>query len=260
MTDTRITGRLGAMWEAYEKVCGRGTRAGRERYWQALAGELTEADVAELERGDLSDPQLVGALDAAYEHLDPAGRDNVMCRRRPSTLVSDAELEARVAQCEATLKEKPADYEARSTRLEALSMLATRRRRDAILAEAAAHRAATRERQGLAPMASSPGWERLLDALSEAAELHRCEGAPWRAGALGEDEGRLTIESSGGDAFTRGLEALVHIASGHLCQGCGAPGRECLPGRELHKKTLCTRCAHEVDAQAAREPVGIPPA
>ena len=113
-----------------------------------------------------------------------------------------------------------------------------------------------RARQGLAPNPENPGWDKLLDALSEAAEIHECQGTPWEAVRLGEDEGRLTIESTGGDAFTQGLEALAHIASGHVCQGCGAPGRECLSGRELQKKTLCAPCEHQANAQATGAPWG----
>ena len=128
-------------------------------------------------------------------------------------------------------------------------MLAVRRKREAILREAARHRAGTRERQGLAPIEECPGWEGLLQALSEAAELHETEDEPWHVTALGETNGRLRIETTGGDAFTRGLEQLAHIASGYICQRCGAAGREFVAGSRLEPRTLCEGCRREADAE-----------
>ena len=252
MTNTRTTGRFGDPFAEDESRSESELEASRERYWKALRGEYTEADIAALEQGDLTEPGLESTLDAAYEHQDPTDRSNIMCWRRPSTFVSEAELEARVRETEAKLKQNPKDYETRVIRLEALATLARYRKREAILREAADHRAGTRERQGLTPMEGYPGWEGLLKALSEAAERHETDGEPWQVTALGETNGLLQIASTGGDGFTRGLEQLAHIASGYICQRCGAPGRECCAGLAVRLSTLCEGCQRKTNAEAVK--------
>ena len=97
MRDTQITGRMGALWEGFEKIADAATQAGRERYWRALAGNITEDEVAELERGDLCDSQVISTLDVAYEHLDPTNVDTDSRRTNAGWLGTNAELETLVA-------------------------------------------------------------------------------------------------------------------------------------------------------------------
>lgn len=251
MSITQPAGRFGALLAQYESGSEKELQAKRERYWKALRGECTDADIAELEAGDLTDPSVTGALEAAYEAQDPSDTDELFLGgRRPSTAVSDAELTARIREAEAELERNPKDSDTRIDRLRALAELALRRKQEAIIGEAAAHRAATRERQGLTAVEDCPGWEHLLNALSEAAELHEPDGAPWQVTALGHSHGRLLIESRGGDGVTRGLELLAHLASGVTCQRCGAAPGERYVG--LWPLRLCEGCRREEDAYIAK--------
>ena len=62
------------------------------------------------------------------------------------------------------------------------------------------HRATVRQSQRLHPVRDYPGWAHLLNALSEAVELHEqhSEAAQWQVTLLAEKLGRLRIEASGG--------------------------------------------------------------
>ena len=249
MSITQPAGRFGALLAQYQNVSEEELHAKRERYWKALRGECTDADIAELEAGDLTDPSVTGALEAAYEAQDPSDTDEVFLGvRRPGTWVSDAKLTARIREAE--LKRNPKDSDMRIDRLRALAELARRRKQEAIISEAAEHRAAPRERQGLTAVEDCPGWEHLLNALSEATELHEPDGEPWQVTALGHSHGRLLIEIRGGDGVTRGLELLAHLASGVTCQRCGAAPGERYVG--VWPLRLCERCQREEDAYIAK--------
>ena len=226
MSNTFRMDRFGGVLAKIESTSEEEMKANRELYWKALRGECTNADIAELEAGDLTDVSVVGTLRAAYEAQDPTDRSRILWCGKPSTAASDAELDARIREAEGKLGKNPTDYETRVIRLEALCELARRGKQEAVLREAGKHRATTRERQGLGRVDDCPGWEALLNALSEAAELHEPGGEPWQVTVLGERDGRLQIESRGGDAVTRGLELLAHVASGYTCQQCGASAGE----------------------------------
>ena len=62
MTNTRMTGRFGDPFAEDESRSESELEASRERYWKALRGEYTEADIAALEQGDLTEPGLVSTL------------------------------------------------------------------------------------------------------------------------------------------------------------------------------------------------------
>ena len=251
MSITQPAGRFGALLAQYENGSEEEIQAKRERYWKALRGECTDADIAELEAGDLTDPSVTGALEAAYEAQDPSyAYEPMLGERWPSTAVGDAALNARIREAEAELERNPKDSERRIVRLQALAKLAWRRKHETIITEAAEHRAATRERQGLTAVEDCPGWEHLLNALSEAVELHEPDGESWQVTALGHSHGRLLIESRGGDGVTRGLELLAHLASGVTCQRCGAAPGERYVG--VWPLRLCERCQREEDAYIAK--------
>ena len=113
------------------------------------------------------------------------------------------------------------------------------------------HRATVRQSQGLHPLRDYPGWAHLLNALSEAVELHEqhSEAVQWSVTVLAEKLGRLRIEASG-DTHTRALEQFVQIVSGHTCQRCGAPGSARKIG--VRRATLCDAC-YPVERAEERE-------
>ena len=63
-----------------------------------------------------------------------------------------------------------------------------------------------------------PGWDRLLDTLSETAELH----APteWVVTFLDENMGRLHFASTGGNTVSEALEAFAAVMSSRACHRC----------------------------------------
>ena len=93
--------------------------------------QFTDAEIAELEtEHDLADLDVTSALEHAYRQQDPDGHTRTWDRDDPDpdTSDNDEELEARVANAEATLKERPKDYVARRERIALLRELAHRRR------------------------------------------------------------------------------------------------------------------------------------
>ena len=122
------------------------------------------------------------------------------------------------------------------------------------------HRIRTRKRQGLVWLASYPGWDPLLDTLSETAELHG--PAAWRVTFLGEKTGRLDFASTGGNTVSGALEACAALMSSRACHRCGAPGQARGYGLMIGEGApiptrLATRCArchgNEERGGAARE-------
>ena len=108
------------------------------------------------------------------------------------------------------------------------------------------HRIRSRKRQGLVWLASYPGWDQLLDTLSETGELH----APteWVVTFLDENMGRLHFASTDGNTVSEALEAFAAVMSSRACHRCGAPGQArgygLIPGaRALIPTQLQTRCA-----------------
>lgn len=85
------------------------------------------------------------------------------------------------------------------------------------------HRIAARQRQGLYWLANTPGWDRILDTLSETAELHG--PGEWRVTLLEERDGRLHFASTGGDAVSDALETAAAVMSARTCHRCGRAGR-----------------------------------
>ena len=241
MSITHPTGRFGALVAESYRVTRTDPAQAREQYLRALKGECTDAEIAELEAGDLTDVHVATTLVAAYEAQDPAESSNGFYEPSPSTQVSDAALRTRIREAEEKLEREPKDSKSRSIRLDALVELAHRRKSETIRREALQHRAATRERQRLIAVPGCPGWERLLNALSEAAELvYEPEGETWQVTAIGETHGRLLIESQGGNAVTQGLELLAHIVSGYTCQECGSGASENYVG--VWPLRLCATC------------------
>ena len=110
------------------------------------------------------------------------------------------------------------------------------------------HRIRIRKRQGLGWLASYPGWDQLLDTLSETAELHG--PAEWLVTYLGEKMGRLDFASTGGNTVSGALEAFATGMSAHTCFECGAPGHTRgywpMPSAEgttpSRLETRCDRC------------------
>ena len=84
----------------------------------------TEADLTQLEAGDLTDLTVLCALRTAYEQNDPAEAEFRGIRRDPPTVGSEATLRARLASADAVLKQNPKDCQTRKRRLYALSGLA----------------------------------------------------------------------------------------------------------------------------------------
>ena len=97
---------------------------------EAFHRRFSEADIAQIEKEDLTDPRIVIALQTAYRQNDPEEGEIVGIRREPSSWGTESELTEAVAEAEATLKERPNDFWARYTRLRALTGLAYRRKRE----------------------------------------------------------------------------------------------------------------------------------
>ena len=98
---------------------------------EAFHRRFSEADIAQIEKEDLTDPWIVSMLASAYRQNDPEEREIVGIRREPSIWGTKSELTEAVAEAEATLKERPNDFWARYTRLRALTGLAYRRKSEA---------------------------------------------------------------------------------------------------------------------------------
>ena len=115
------------------------------------------------------------------------------------------------------------------------------------------HRIATRRRQGLVWFPNHPGWDGLLDALSETAELH---GPPdWLVTLLDEWNGRLDFKSAGGNTVSEALETFATVMSSRTCHRCGAPGQT--RGYDLvggAGTLIPTRIETRCEACAAAEP------
>ena len=88
----------------------------------------TEAEIAQLEAGDLTDLTVLCALRTAYEQNDPAEAKFRGIQRDPPTVGSEATLRARLASADAVLKQNPKDCQTRKRRLNALSGLACLRK------------------------------------------------------------------------------------------------------------------------------------
>ena len=241
MSITHPTGRYGTMVGDSLWITNKDPAEARARIEKAMRGEYTQAEVEELETGDLTDIHTTLTLIAAYEAADPTERTVQLGPGRPDTNVSDAELRTRIAQSEQKIEQTPKDATIRRIRLDALAELARRRKHEAIGNDATSQRAATRRQQGLNAVPDCPGWEPVLNALSEAVELVLEPHAKrWEVTAIGETHGRLLIETKGGNAVTEGLELLAHITSGHTCQDCGGGPGESHAG--LWPLRLCTTC------------------
>ena len=96
---------------------------------KALRHRFTEADIAQLEAEDLTDPWIGTMLEMAYRQNDPEEGEIEGFRSEPPCLASKAILRESLAGAEATLKERPNDFWARYTRLRALRGFAFLRKR-----------------------------------------------------------------------------------------------------------------------------------
>ena len=103
-----------------------GTDIYRHRY--------SEADIAWLERQDLTDLEVIVALQEAYSQTDPEERHSVGFRRdtTPWRWGTVAELTQRLRDIEAALRLDPTDYYTRMKRLEAMIGLARHAKRGAV--------------------------------------------------------------------------------------------------------------------------------
>ena len=106
-----------------KQLRGEGPKAFRRRF--------SEADIAQLEKEDLTDPWIVIALQNAYRQNDPEETEIVGIRREPSSCGTKTQLSEAVAEAEAILKDRPNDFWARYTRLRALTGLAYLRKAEA---------------------------------------------------------------------------------------------------------------------------------
>ena len=87
-------------------------------------GRYTEADIAQLEREDLTDLTVMSKLDTAYRQNDPNEEEFFPGFRRDPTRFmngNEEDLERWIAEAEAELKSNPTDYMARAKRLYAMA-------------------------------------------------------------------------------------------------------------------------------------------
>ena len=89
----------------------------RRRGADAVTHRFSEADIAQLEAEDLTDPWIIVMLNLAYRQNDPKEATIHAIRREPDSSGSKAELERAVADAEAELERQPNDYYARYKRL-----------------------------------------------------------------------------------------------------------------------------------------------
>ena len=104
---------------------GEAPKAQPERY--------TEADIAQLEREDLTDLTVIAKLREAYRQNDPnEKRFFPGFRRNPthSMIGTEESFERRIAEAEAELQSNPTDYMARTQRLYAMAGREMTRRRE----------------------------------------------------------------------------------------------------------------------------------
>ena len=113
-----------------------------------------------------------------------------------------------------------------------------------------AQKKAVRERQRCRMLWYVPGWNHIVEALSEAVDRHeRDSGTVGQWSVIAEEKfGRLRFTSSGGDTHTAGLERLAVLLSQRICQECGAPGHGRRIGQFEPKRhaTLCDGCAKKL--------------
>ena len=97
----------------------------------------TEADIARLEREDLTDLGVIGKLDEAYRQNDP-NEEGLFpgFRRDPdrSLIGTESSFERRIAEAETVLQSNPTDYMARTKRLYAMAGREIMRRREELRA------------------------------------------------------------------------------------------------------------------------------
>ena len=96
----------------------------------------TEADIARLEAGDLTDPQVGAELVHAYFQNEPAQSDRVFFQRDISVFAPDATLRETLAELE-EIENPSADT--RADRLRILTQLALRAKRNAKAKDATAN-------------------------------------------------------------------------------------------------------------------------
>ena len=84
-------------------------------------------------------------------------------------------------------------------------------------------REGARARQGLRWLPMYPGWEHLLDVLSETAEHHA--PAAWRVEHVDEKMGHLRFAAKGRNEAMQAVEAFAAGLSAVTCALCGAPGQ-----------------------------------
>ena len=95
----------------------------------------TEADIARLEREDLTDLTVMSKLDTAYRQNDPNEEEFFPgFRRDPIHFMNgtDEDLERWIAEAETELKSNPTDYMTRARRLYAMAGREIGRRREEV--------------------------------------------------------------------------------------------------------------------------------
>ena len=111
-------------------------------------------------------------------------------------------------------------------------------------------REGARARQGLRWLPMYPGWEHLLDVLSETAEHHA--PAAWRVEHVDEKMGHLRFAAKGRNEAMQAVEAFAAGLSAVTCALCGAPGQtrgyDAMPDPEggpptpSRRETRCDAC------------------
>ena len=97
----------------------------------------TEADIARLEREDLTDPTAIAKLREAYRQNDPNEEGFFPGFRRSATdfmIGTEEDFERWIAEAEAELQSTPTDYMARTKRLYAMAGREIGRRREEVRA------------------------------------------------------------------------------------------------------------------------------
>lgn len=97
----------------------------------------TEADIARLEREDLTDPTVIARLREAYRRNDPNEEEFFPGFRRSATdfmIGTEEDFERWIAEAEAVLQSNPTDYMTRAKRLYAMAGREMTRRREELRA------------------------------------------------------------------------------------------------------------------------------
>ena len=116
---------------------GKGTMSRAGEAPNAQPERYTEADIAQLEREDLTDLTVIAKLREAYLQNGPNEKGFFPGFRRDPThsmIGTEGSFERRIAEAEAELQSNPTDYMARTKRLYAMAGCEMTRRREELRA------------------------------------------------------------------------------------------------------------------------------